>query len=111
MTALARNTDPATSHTAASMAKRLIKHHHELIVGVLCRYGPGGVDHIADLAYGLFIGDYATNEITGHQVGKRMNELLKAGRVELTGRTVTSFSGRPQREWRVVKAKNPLSAN
>ena len=101
MTALARNTDPATSHTAASMAKRLIKHHHELIVEVLVLYGPMGCDEIAN----------ADVWLSGHQVGKRMNELLKAGRVELTGRTVTSFSGRPQREWRAVKAKNPASVN
>jgi len=101
MTALARNTDPATSHTAASMAKRLIKHHHEQIVGALSVGGPMGCDLIAWFWGGA----------SGHQVGKRMNELLKAGRVELTGRTVTSFSGRPQREWRAVKAKNPASVN
>ena len=101
MTALARNTDPLTSHTAASMAKKLIKHHHELIVEVLSIYGPLGCDSIAN----------ETLFVSGHQVGKRMNELLKAGRVELTGRTVTSFSGRPQREWRAVKAKNPNSVN
>ena len=95
MTALARNTDPSTSHTAASMAKKLIKHHRELIVDVLVLYGPKGCDGIAWVVGGM----------SGHQVGKRMNELLKAGRVELTGRTVTSFSGRPQREWRAVKAK------
>ena len=95
MTALARNTDPATSHTAASMAKRLIKHHHEQIVETLSIYGPLGCDAIANVK--LFA--------SGHQVGKRMNELEKAGRVELTGRTVTSFSGRPQREWQAVKAK------
>ena len=101
MTALARNTDPATSHTAASMAKRLIKHHHEQIVGALDSNGAMGCDAIA----------WAWGGASGHQVGKRMNELLKAGRVELTGRTVTSFSGRPQREWRIAKAKNPNSAN
>jgi len=101
MTALAGNTDPSTSHTAASMAKRLIKHHHELIVDALMHYGPQGCDSIAN----------TEDFLSGHQVGKRMNELLKAGRVELTGRTVTSFSGRPQREWRAVKAKNPASVN
>ena len=102
MTALARNSDPSTSHTAASMAKRLIKHHHERILLALDWLGYGGCDAI---------GYWCGNRMSGHQVGKRMNELLKAGRVELTGRTVTSFSGRPQREWRAVKAKNPNSVN
>ncbi len=100
MTALARNTDPATSHTAASMAGGLVSYHHELIVDALNKE-PMGCDLIA----------WTIGGISGHQVGKRMNELLKAGRVELTGQTVTSFSGRPQREWRAVKAKTLHSAN
>lgn len=95
MTALARNTDPSTSHTAASMAKKRINHHHNQIVGALFVGGPMGCDSIA----------WAWGDVSGHQVSRRMKELEKAGRVELTGRTVTSFSGRQQREWQAVKAK------
>jgi len=91
MTSLARNTDPETSHTAAKMANGLIAYHNQLIVFQL-KKEPMGCDQIAR----------AIN-LSGHQVGKRMKELQKAGLIELTGETVTSFSGRPQREWRAVK--------
>jgi hypothetical protein len=36
------------------------------------------------------------------EFGKRINELAKAGRIVETGRTVTSSSGRGEREWRCV---------
>lgn len=86
-----RRTDPYTSHMAAAQAKELAAHHHQLIVSTLAKHGPLGVDGIGTQC-----------NIPGHAVGKRMKELLRAGLVVLTGRTVPSFSGRAQREWRAA---------
>lgn len=85
---LARHNDPATSHLAAQMAIVFIEDHCSRIVEALAEYGPMGADGIARYV-----------DLSGHQVGKRMKELERAGRVRLTGRTVPSSSGRAQREW------------
>lgn len=84
----ARDRDPATSHSAAILAKDLARQHAILILGALGQ-GPAGVDGIACRAF-----------LQPHAVGKRMGELQRAGAVELTGREVQSNSGRAQREWR-----------
>jgi hypothetical protein len=88
---LARRTDPETSHAAAAEAKELQADHHALIVAVLKRSGPLGVDGIA-----------ARCGLTGHAAGKRMKELERQGLIELTGRKVASTSGRMEREWQAL---------
>jgi predicted Rossmann fold nucleotide-binding protein DprA/Smf involved in DNA uptake len=83
----ARRSDPATSHKAAQQARALAADHHGRILAALQR-GPAGKSAIA-----------ARIGLDGHQVGKRMAEMQRAGLVKLTGATVTSESGRAEREW------------
>lgn len=84
----ARRTDPATSHAAADQARELAADHHGRILAALREHGPAGKSAIADR-----IG------LDGHQVGKRMAEMQRAGLIALTGRTVQSAAGRGEREW------------
>jgi predicted ArsR family transcriptional regulator len=93
----ARSLDPATSHAAADQAQDLARQHFELIVGCLQRFGARGKDGIAELT-----------GLDGNQVARRMKELEKDGRVELTGRTTKSKSGRSEREWRFVPVQREL---
>jgi len=86
--AAARRTDPATSHAAAKTAP--VSEHQRLIMDALA-IGPGGASGIA-----------ARCGLLPHQIGKRINELAKAGRIVATGRVVTSASGRGEREWKVA---------
>jgi predicted ArsR family transcriptional regulator len=46
--------------------------------------------------------------LDGNQVARRMKELEKDGRVELTGRTTKSNSGRSEREWQFVPVQQEL---
>ena len=84
----ARRTDPATSHAAAAQAVALAADHHALILAALRTHGPAGKSAIATR-----IG------LDGHQVGKRMAEMERAGLIVLTGKTVPSSAGRAEREW------------
>jgi predicted Rossmann fold nucleotide-binding protein DprA/Smf involved in DNA uptake len=83
--AAARRTDPATSHKAAKTAP--VAEHQRLILDALGQ-GPAGASGIA-FRCGLL----------PHQVNRRIHELAKAGRIVETGRTVSSASGRGEREW------------
>jgi predicted ArsR family transcriptional regulator len=85
----ARATDAITSFQAADSIKDVAKMHQEVIVAALQRFGPLGKDGIAN-ATGL----------ESNQVARRMNELQKLDLIELTGKQVTSNSGRQEREWR-----------
>ena len=75
----------------------LAKQHFEKIVECLRRFGPMGKDGIAELV-----------GLDGNQVARRMKELEKNGRVELTGRTTKSNSGRAEREWQFVPVQREL---
>ena len=86
--AAARAKDPETSHDAAKRAP--VAGHCRLVLEALAA-GPAGQTELARRC-GLL----------PHQVNKRINELAKAGRIVETGRTVTSSSGRGEREWRVA---------
>jgi len=86
--AAARRTDPATSKAAAASVKAFQGEHHAAILEALS-HGPAGASGIA-----------ARCGLNGHQIGKRINELARAGRIVETGRVVTSSSGRGEREWR-----------
>jgi len=88
MFAAARRTDPATSQAAARTAP--VAEHQRLILEALAE-GPAGASGIA-----------ARCGLLPHQIGKRINELSKAGRIAETGRVVTSAGGRGEREWRAA---------
>ena len=93
----ARGLDPSTSHAAADQSQDLAKQHFEKIVECLRCHGPRGKDGIAELT-----------GLDGNQVARRMKELKKDGRVELTGRTTKSNSGRSEREWQFVPVQQEL---
>ena len=93
----ARTTDAITSFKAAESIKDVAKMHQEVIVAALQRFGPMGKDGIAK-ATGL--------EST--QVSRRMNELQKLDLIELSGKQVTSNSGRSEREWRFKPVQEKL---
>ena len=86
----ARSSDPATSHAAAAQAGGLATRHQRQILAALLD-GPAGASGIA-----------ARCGLLPHQIGKRIAELVKAGRIVETGRVVTSSSGRGEREWRAA---------
>jgi predicted ArsR family transcriptional regulator len=90
---MARRTDPATSKAAARAAVELRAQHQALILEALKRHGPLGKDAIA-----------ARTRLTGVQVCRRLTELQRDKLIEPTGQTVTSTSGRAEREWRLVEA-------
>jgi predicted Rossmann fold nucleotide-binding protein DprA/Smf involved in DNA uptake len=87
---LFRRTDPVTSRLAAAEAKSFRGEHHRAILAAI-HEAPGGASAIAERC-----------GLVAHQVGKRLHELAKAGRIEETGRLVESASGRREREWRVI---------
>jgi predicted ArsR family transcriptional regulator len=85
---LARNSDPATSHQAASQARELQADHYRLILATLRRHGALGKDGIASRC-----------GLTAYQVSKRLTELDRLGAIRATGETVRSTAGRSEREW------------
>ena len=89
-TALARNSDPITSHAAADQAQAMRHAHHTAILGAL-RTGAMGKDDIAHFT-----------ALTGVQIARRLPELQKLGLVRPTGRTVRSDTGRKEREWEAM---------
>ena len=86
-----RSSDPITSYEAADAAKDLATKHFSIIVDCLTAHGALGKDGIAK-----------HSGLEANQVARRLNELLKLGLIELTGRKVKSKSGRNEREWRAV---------
>lgn len=86
----ARTYDPETSHRAAARAGSVAAHHHALILQHL-RTVPDATYHEIGEAIG----------VAAHAVGKRMSELERARRIEQTGTTRTSPSGREARVWRI----------
>jgi predicted transcriptional regulator len=87
---LARRTDPATSHAAAATVRAFSSDHHQAILAALA-LGPAG---------GSWIGKRCG--LGSHQIGKRLSELKRGGKIVETGRTVISTSGRGEREWKVI---------
>lgn len=87
--AVARRTDPATSHATAMMAGGVRADHEKRIIAAL-RLGPTSKDGIAERA-----------NLSGHAVGKRLRQLEREGLIETTGANRRSASGRPEREWRL----------
>ena len=87
----ARNLDPITSWEAADKAKDLAKAHAAVIFKTLMEQGPLGKDGIAFFAV-----------MDGHQVARRLPEMLRDGLVGLTGKTVKSIAKRQEREWYAI---------
>jgi predicted ArsR family transcriptional regulator len=91
MAPASRRTDPITSKLAAESAKQLQQRHCALILEALRRHGPSGKDRLA-----------AYTGLTGPQVARRTFELGEIGKIKLTGESVASNAGRPERVWRAV---------
>jgi predicted ArsR family transcriptional regulator len=89
---LFRQSNPATSRASAARVREFAGEHHRAILEAL-RAAPGGASAIAERC-----------GLVAHQVGKRLNELAKAGRIAETGNIVTSASGRGEREWKATAA-------
>jgi len=87
---LFRRTDPVTSQAAAASVATFAGEHHAAILEALS-HGPAGASGIATRC-----------GLNGHQIGKRIGELAKAGRIVETGRLVASSSGRGEREWQIT---------
>jgi predicted ArsR family transcriptional regulator len=92
-----RATDAITSFKAAESIKDVAKMHQEVIVAALQRFGPMGKDAIAN-----------QTGLQSNQVARRMNELQKLDLIELSGKQVTSNSGRSEREWRFKSYQQEL---
>jgi len=93
----ARTKDAITSFKAADSIKDIAKMHHDVIVACLQRFGPLGKDGISNYT-----------GLQSNQVARRMNELEKMDLIELTGKQVTSNSGRGEREWRFKPVQQEL---
>jgi predicted ArsR family transcriptional regulator len=89
--ALARNSDPITSHEAADMAASLRERQKRLILADLRDNGPAGKDRIA-----------ARVKLDGVQVCRRLPELERLNLARPTERVEKSRSGRWERVWEVV---------
>ena len=84
-TTKARRTDPVTSHIAAREARGLADTHHLAILNYL--------DGISPMAASYEDISKATG-IEKHGIGRRMKELVEAGRPEISRHTILS-TGRP----------------
>ena len=93
----ARTKDAITSFKAADSIKDIAKMHHDVIVACLQRFGSLGKDGISNYT-----------GLQSNQVARRMNELEKMDLIELTGKQVTSNSGRAEREWRFKPQQQDL---
>lgn len=89
---LARTDDAETSKQAARDCRDLRNDHHAAILGVLALVEDANADEIANRC-----------GLDRVQVGKRMHELERHGRVELSGATRPSNSGRMARCYRRVQ--------
>lgn len=85
-----RKSDPMTSYESADNAENFADKHYEKILSALVV--PMGKDAIA-----------RKTGLDKNQVSRRMPELQRLGKVELTGMKVKSDSGLPEREWQIKK--------
>ena len=86
-----RATDPVTSFEAADSIKEIANQHYITILECLQKHGPLGKDGIS-----------SRTDLDGNQVARRLNEMKVIGLITLTGETVTSNSGRKEREWQEI---------
>lgn len=96
----ARSTDPITSFAAADSINNIANQHMDIIVKCLQKCGPLGKDGIAK-----------QTGLQPTQVSRRLKEMQALGLIELTGKQVTSNSGRKEREWCFKQIKTRLVPN
>lgn len=90
--ALARNSDPDTSHAAAaSQTPARRKRGQRLVLAALAEHGP-----LTDFEH------EAINGLQQTSAGKRRLELLRRGLVEYAGARRESPTGSPARVWRIT---------
>ena len=95
MTALARRSDPQTSHAAAALVNR--PESHRVVFYLLTACGPSTDEWIARTAYTLMI------TISPSRLRTARCELQRAGLVRDTGRVATLRSGRSGVVWAVAE--------
>ena len=88
--AKARRTDPVTSHMAAREATILAETHHRAIMDYLEGISPMSASY-EDIS--------RATGIEKHGVGRRLKELVMAGKISPAGHTVLA-SGRAGMTWR-----------
>lgn len=97
--ALARRNDPSTSQQAAERVGEFGGAHHAAIIAALRTHGTDGLTVYEIAGY---------CELSAHSIGKRMNELERAGfvvvieRFDGTDETRKTPSGRLARVWRLM---------
>lgn len=91
MRALARNTDPITSHIAADRVHEFSGAHKQQILAALRLFGPMTADEISTYI-----------NLSGHKILKRLSELHGDRLIAPTGQLKVAMSGRPQRVWGMV---------
>lgn len=95
--AVARNTDPKTSHIAAASVRDISK-THERIIEVLDRYGPATDEEIERYYFNLAeLFDWPKASASG--LRSRRAELVTLGTVFDTGNRGTTATGRPTTIW------------
>jgi len=88
---LARTSDPATSHQAATRVSEFSRGHCGAILFALREHGAMTVDEIA-----------AAARLQSQQVNKRTADLFDRGVIRPTGYERRSASGRMERVWEIV---------
>ncbi len=92
MTALARNSDPITSHIAAANVANFADSHKRLILAALEQFGPMTAHEISAHIPGLL----------PHQILKRFPEMSRQGLITTTGETRRAMGKMPARVWRIA---------
>ncbi len=95
-TALARNSDPSTSHEAAGRVNEFAEGQKIRIMAAL-KFGALGAEQIA-----------AQSGLAPYEVRKRLSDLQKLTLAQPTGDTRRTSSGRSERVWRLVPAQMEL---
>jgi hypothetical protein len=97
MKAVARHTDPITSHQAAASVRDISK-THERVLEVLDRYGPATDEEIERYYYNLAeLFEWPKASASG--LRSRRAELVAIGKVYDTGQRGQTASGRPTTIW------------
>lgn len=90
----ARQSDPWTSHAAASRVREFASGHIATILACLKQHGPSTADEIAE-----------HTGLLAHQINKRLSDCQKRQLAAPTGICRLSASGRPERVWQRVGAR------
>lgn len=91
----ARQSDPATSHEAASMAVQFSRAQRDRILAILRKHGKLGAEEITKLTEGA----EALHGMQAYQVRKRLTELEREKLAAPTDETRRTDTGRSERLW------------